>query len=104
MILTFLMMAVLLIACVSLLFIPWQSQDSISRDQLNNLIYQQRLQELEQESSLSDSQQQTMLVTDLQRNLLEDIPVTLKTNQPQEMTGFISPVLLFSHYSLLVCF
>ncbi|MDF7680383.1 c-type cytochrome biogenesis protein CcmI [Enterobacteriaceae bacterium ESL0689] len=78
MILTFLMMAVLLIACVSLLFIPWQSQDSISRDQLNNLIYQQRLQELEQESSLSDSQQQTMLVTDLQRNLLEDIPVTLK--------------------------
>lgn len=75
----FLTMALLLVACGALLFIPWRNRGNISRDQLNHLIYRQRLQELTQEESTTDNQQQTLLVTDLQRNLLEDIPQATKS-------------------------
>lgn len=67
----FLVMAVLLAVGAGLLFIPWSDKRSISRDGLNQLIYRQRLKELDDSS---DAEQRDALVNDLQKNLLDDIP------------------------------
>lgn len=66
--------ALLLIVSVGLLFVPWSDKRNISRDSLNQLIYRQRLNELESNSDSVDLQQREALVADLQKNLLDDIP------------------------------
>lgn len=75
----FIVMAALLALCIGLLFIPWSSRGSISRDGLNRLIYRQRLQELDDNRDAIDISQREALVTDLQKNLLDDVPAEVDT-------------------------
>ncbi|EMD1657588.1 c-type cytochrome biogenesis protein CcmI [Pluralibacter gergoviae] len=70
----FIVMAALLVLCIGLLFVPWSGRRSISRDGLNQLIYRQRLRELDENRDAIDASQREALVTDLQKNLLDDVP------------------------------
>ena len=70
----FIIMAALLALCIGLLFVPWSGKRSISRDGLNQLIYRQRLRELDENRDAIDPDQREALVTDLQKNLLDDVP------------------------------
>lgn len=70
--------ALLLLVSAGLLFVPWSDKRNISRDSLNQLIYRQRLSELDSNSDSIDLQQREALVADLQKNLLDDIPATAR--------------------------
>lgn len=63
----FIVMAALLVLCIGLLFVPWSGRRSISRDGLNQLIYRQRLRELDENRDAIDASQREALVTDLQK-------------------------------------
>lgn len=65
---------VLLLAASLLLFVPWKGESALSRNQMNRALYQHRLQELAGDDALESETQREQMVSDLQRNLLDDIP------------------------------
>ncbi len=65
---------VLLLAVSALLFIPWGKGQVASRDALNREFYQDRLAELEQDSSHVSEEEREKMVAELQQTLLYDIP------------------------------
>ncbi len=65
---------ILLLAVTLLLFYPWKGEQTANRDRLNQAFYQARLRELEEDNPPDSPAVRAQMQTDLQQNLLDDIP------------------------------
>ncbi|PVZ81974.1 c-type cytochrome biogenesis protein CcmI [Serratia sp. S1B] len=96
-----LLIMVLLAGAACLLVLPVlrgsKVNEAVNRDALNKAFYQHRLDELIQDEALGVVAQRSELITELQQNLLQDIP-----GQPPEQSSVISRWALVPGVVLLV--
>ncbi|HHO8394771.1 MULTISPECIES: c-type cytochrome biogenesis protein CcmI [Klebsiella/Raoultella group] len=101
MILLFIAVSLLLVATLILFYFPWREGAKVDQDGLNRMLYQARLQELEDENSGSSQS----MVVELQRTLLADSrEATVITRRPLRRWVLLPGALMLVLMSLGIFF